>query len=105
MHSADYVQGPLRDGCGGALASDSWGRSQVPLSPARAHVELARLLAFLREHHGPLTRVTTYGHPQGTCWTIVTDASPWGMGGVLYADGTPVEYWADKVTAHACSRN
>ena len=29
---------------------------------------------------------------------IATDASPWGFGGVLYREGSPLEYFACPVT-------
>ena len=68
------------------------------------------LLAFFLGVHGPLEM----GHPYCTgtsplVYTIVTDACPWGMGGVLYQEGRPVSYWADflrdaDLTRYSASR-
>ena len=56
------------------------------------------LLAFFRGAQGPLVR--TFVRESLTlplAFTIVTDACPWGMGGVLYEGTRPVTYWADEL--------
>ena len=52
------------------------------------------LIALLTETNGPLERQLELAPPLQTRWRITCDASPWGLGAVLYHEGTPLEWLA-----------
>ena len=58
--------------------------------------------AFLREQHGPLVRewrLSAY-LSSSTDIIITVDASPWGLGGVVFVGGIPKEFFRSPVTGH-----
>ena len=71
----------------------------------RAQVELGLLWmkAFLELcTEGPLQRrFTVLQHlNQGDAIIIMTDASPWSMGAVIFVNGVPWEFFAIRITSH-----
>lgn len=78
-------------------------REQRTLPPTLVQVARFRhglrwCAAFLREVAGPLVRtIPLVADSPQPCLVVATDASPWGLGGVLFQDGWPVEYFADPV--------
>ena len=55
------------------------------------------LLAFLRGQQGNLERKFLVWPCRSAHYSFRLDASPWGIGGILVVDGTPSEWFADKV--------
>ena len=55
------------------------------------------LLAFLRQWVGILSRSFLLGPSGPVVWRISTDASPWGIGGILFKDDVPRFYFADVI--------
>ena len=88
---------PFLDCLWAALAGGSGGR--VPLR--RIDHALRWLEAFLRSiaPGGGLARIYLAhpGPPMGAL-TVVTDASPWGLGAVMYYGGKPLAYVSDTIT-------
>jgi len=60
------------------------------------------ILAFLRGQHGTVKREFSIQSflGAGEKISIVVDASPWGLGGVLTRDGTISEYFASPLSDH-----
>ena len=63
---------------------------------------LSWLQAFLRRYHGALERRWRfdYDRNQGITITLILDASPFGLGGVLLIDGQIAAWFADALTSH-----
>ena len=81
------------------LARDNPGeRSLRFIRPRRFKADIAWLLAFFSRQRGCLAR-TTQLQPSAprSAVRISTDASPWGIGGVLYTANTPIAYFADEI--------
>ena len=63
------------------------------------------LLAFFSNQFGPLERhFPLQLNDQHSVLHISTDASPWGLGGVLVVDGKIESYFFDKLTSHDLRR-
>ena len=58
------------------------------------------ILDFLSGVHGPLTREWLLHHYVDTYTTLrmVLDASPWGLGGVLFENDVPISYFTSRLT-------
>ena len=56
------------------------------------------LLAFCPRQRGTLTRRIAPSRDHVTEITFTCDASPWGIGGVLYSNGDPISWFADRIT-------
>ncbi len=61
------------------------------------------LHAFFNLQVGSLSRTYPFAERHSSRFTIVTDASPWGIGGVLYLRGKPHSYFHDGL--HECDLN
>ena len=61
---------------------------------------LSWIAAFLALKHGPLIREwhANYFTQEGARICFVLDASPWGLGGILYVDGWPVGFFTSALT-------
>ena len=55
------------------------------------------LLAFFRRQRGTLTKVYPWTPPQEAYLQVTCDASPWGIGGVLFVQGAPAAWFADDL--------
>ena len=55
---------------------------------------------FLSGVHGPLTREWLLHHyiDAHTTLRMVLDASPWGLGGVLFENDIPISYFTSRLT-------
>ena len=64
------------------------------------------VLAFLRQQNGPLRRQWRLSSMMADSArvTITFDASPWGLGCVLFLDGWPAAYIFSAISAHAVRR-
>ena len=63
---------------------------------------LTWIAAFLREQHGTLVRqwqLSAY-LSSSTDVVITFDASPWGLGGVVFVSGVPKEFFRSPITSH-----
>ena len=56
------------------------------------------LLVFFAGTHGSISRDFTFVELEDSELTISTDASPWGIGGVLSKDGVPIAWFTDSIT-------
>ena len=66
----------------------------------QVHSALVWILGFLRQQHGPLIRewkLSSYIHASAVI-TVTFDASPWGLGGVIFRNGIPLQYFRDPLT-------
>ena len=62
------------------------------------HHALTWIKAFFDGTEGSITR--TFEHfPVHSNYSIATDASPWGLGGVLFCNGKPVEFYTDNISS------
>ena len=73
--------------------------------------QCARALAWLQclfeaSHAAPVLhrRLRVGAWRAGARWRVVTDASPWGVGGVLWQDGRRVAWFAEPLPEAALSR-
>eukprot|EP00435_Cladocopium_sp_Y103_P026794 s2314_g6.t1 len=57
-----------------------------------------RSKALLRNEYGPLERRFNVDHDTDG-WEIITDACPWGIGGVLYQHGVPKRWFSSPLTS------
>ena len=59
------------------------------------------MLAFLLGIDGAMVRRYTFAsyHNRGRLIDIVTDASPWGLSGILYVGGAPISYFSSAITS------
>ena len=67
---------------------------------------LSWLAAFFGRIDGSLVRRFPYekvNRRRYGCF-VATDASPWGIGGILVLDGTPVQYFSDIINIDDCTR-
>ena len=62
------------------------------------------LLSFFSHQVGDLVRRCPFRCRESGRFTIVTDASPWGIGGVLYFHGDPVAYFFDALSTEDLRR-
>ena len=75
-----------------------------PAAGSVIHIKQIRLAlrwfrAFYKQRRGDLRRSLPFAPGPAQFLTVVVDASPWGIGGVqLDSTGTPVQWFADKVT-------
>ena len=89
------------------LSSKSSGSS---LPEGLAHTKQCRiainwLQALFSQVHGPLQRDFSSEQQVGSEGDyIITDACPWGMAGVRYANYTPIAWYATRLTAHDLRR-
>ena len=58
---------------------------------------LCWILALLKGEENYNLRRTFVAFPPPEVYELVTDASPWGMGGVLLQDGSPMRWYASKL--------
>ena len=65
---------------------------------SRLRNDASWLLAFLRQEAGAICRAFPW-RPRQPWATVTTDASPWGMGGILSVEGRPAAYFATRVSA------
>ena len=65
------------------------------VNTTQARHGLKWLLRFFSGREGPITRAYRHLIPESDWLVISVDASPWGLGGVLMANGTPVAWFAD----------
>lgn len=56
-----------------------------------------RIKALLEGEHGPMVR-TFYADLGDEGKEIITDACPWGIGGVLYQNGNPIRWFSSHLT-------
>ena len=63
------------------------------------HIPVQWILAFMRGHHGTIRRTFSVQSflGAGDRVSIVVDASPWGLGGVLTRNDTIAEYFASSL--------
>eukprot|EP00435_Cladocopium_sp_Y103_P067813 s347_g30.t1 len=87
------------------LANDgsSKDRSKSRTSGKLVHVKriahcLCWIRALLRNEYGPLERRFNVDHDTDG-WEIITDACPWGIGGVLYQHGVPKRWFSSPLTS------
>ena len=90
-----------------SAASDVYKR-QTTYKPRWIHTKRIRtsllwLHAFFSSLTGNLVRRYPFVGRSVHRFTIVTDASPWGIGGVLYLKSAAVAYFSDKL--HLCDLN
>ena len=62
----------------------------------KKQVQLALQVVF-RLSQGPELRATFHPQQRGPSFTIQTDASPWGMGGILWGPQGAVAWWAQDL--------
>ena len=67
---------------------------------ARVAPSLRWALAFLRGQRGTIVRNFPFEPREDSFLTVATDASPWGIGGVLFREGLPVAWFTDVL--HPC---
>ena len=86
-----------------AMVSPLWAAaSDAPhgqVGQTRIHHALKWLVAFLERRRGALLR----RYRPDDCYAagqlvLEIDASPWGYGGVLYAHGKPISFYADEIS-------
>ena len=66
----------------------------------RIQAALARILDLFVSHPRDFTkRYPLYDIQHCFRFTVVTDASPWGLGGILLHDGTIMEYFGDAISS------
>ena len=75
----------------GAEQPESWFHTK------RIDSSLRWILALLKGEENYNLRRTFVAFPPPETYELVTDASPWGLGGVLLQDGTPVRWYASKL--------
>ena len=62
------------------------------------------LLAFFEGVEGSICRDFCILAAAPSDLTIITDASPWGIGGILCRHGWPISYFTDPITTHDLRR-
>ena len=80
-------------------AGDTRRLASRGLIPARSiRRSTTWFVAFFSGGWATLERRSTFRPPAGPALTIVTDASPWGIGGVEYIDDVPRRWFGARVT-------
>ena len=85
---------------------------KVQLKPADPLVPTVRvahalkwIIVFMTRQRGSLRRSFDVGrHKSRACVRMDVDASPWGLGGVLFWQGWPVAWFAEPITAEDIER-
>jgi hypothetical protein len=78
-------------------ANDGESSRKADTLEKRIAPSLHWIRALLRNEHGPLERKFP-AKLADEDWEIITDACPWGIGGVLYKRGAPTRWFASELT-------
>eukprot|EP00434_Breviolum_minutum_P038994 symbB.v1.2.034605.t1/scaffold4499.1/size38882/7 len=95
---AALPKGAANDG-GSRLSSPGKSRSAGKLvHTKRIATSLHWIAALLRGEHGSLRR-RFEANKQDDGWEVITDACPWGIGGVLYRKSIPVRWFSAPLSS------
>ena len=72
-------------------------KRQLFSRPKQLKLDIQWLRAFFRLPEGELRRTFPFRPEAHGSVRVSTDASPWGIGGVLYAKDQKVAYFADRI--------
>ena len=77
-------------------------RPEAALGNAKLATCVSWLLGFLLEDHGPLIRERKLPAYTSSSMDVVntSDAPPWGLGGVIFVNGEPKEFFKSPITVH-----
>ena len=91
---AVLARGATNDGWSGDVSSRTAGKL---VHTKRIAPSLTWIKALLEGEHGPMVR-TFYADLEDEGMEIITDACPWGIGGVLYLKGQPIKWFSSPLT-------
>ena len=80
------------------------GHNRGWIHTKRIRTSLLWFLAFFGAAVGDLVRRYPFADRADHSYVIVTDASPWGVGGVLYWCSRPVAFFCDELQSHDLNR-
>ena len=94
---------PFLDSFGGITNDGASAHSGRLIHVRRIEKALQWVAALLGEREVPLVRIFKVAHPEVTA-EITTDASPWGLGGVLRLNGNIAGAFAEQLSAEVLNK-